>query len=208
MQRILFSLVGYLFGSIPFSVIFHLIFKTADPRNAGSRNVGATNMLRVAGKKVAAITLFCDALKGAIPVVLYMCYNDLYHRDFFEIAADNIVLHIAFFAITGHIFPVWLKFKGGKGVATALGVYGAMSPFLFSIAAVTWLVTFGLSKTSSIAALVSLCCAVPLYIGYLSLSSTAVTNMFLFSVLIAVILALTHIKNIKRIIEGTEPKTR
>jgi glycerol-3-phosphate acyltransferase PlsY len=123
---ILFSTVSYLIGSIPFGFLITKIFKNKDVREYGSKNTGATNVLRVAGKKLGLFCLFLDIVKGFIPVTLIVSFS--YNLLNGNISIESYKIFLGFFAIAGHIWPVYLKFKGGKGVATAFGVLLGIEP--------------------------------------------------------------------------------
>lgn len=194
----LIFLFGYLIGSIPFGLILTKIFTKQDIRNIGSGNIGATNVLRTGNKFLALATLLLDASKGALAIMLVFptLTNNYFGHDFFVFCA----LIIGSGAIVGHCFPVWLKFKGGKGVATTFGVLLAAVPWAGFIAAVTWGIVAGFSRYSSLSAL----CAVAItplvtfiYYGAMPASMT---------VLIAALVIWRHKDNIKRLMAGTEPK--
>jgi len=142
----LWSLValGYLCGSIPFGVSIASRFAGKDVRAEGSGNIGATNVARVAGKKLGALVLVLDALKGSAPVLLAR-----------HLAPEDAALHVAVAAAAflGHVYPVWLRFKGGKGVATALGVLLVLLPVSAAIGFVTWLVVLATTRISSVGSL-------------------------------------------------------
>jgi len=190
---IIFLAIGYLFGSIPFGLLLTRASGMGDVRAIGSGNIGATNVLRTGSKKVAFATLLADVLKGTVPVLIALIFAEPAYSLYSAMAAG-------FGAFMGHIFPVWLKFKGGKGVATYLGVlFGIFWPVALVFAA-TWLTTAYVKKTSSLAALVAcLCVAIAGYV----LSGVA---MFVYLSLLAVIIFWSHRENISRIIAGTESK--
>jgi glycerol-3-phosphate acyltransferase PlsY len=168
-----------------------------DIRNVGSGNIGATNVLRTGNKKIAIATLFCDVLKGTIPVILIQKY---YAPDVVVIWAE---ISIALIVILGHVFPVWLGFKGGKGVATALGVYFALNPMLGGVVVLTWLFMAKVFRISSLSALIAFLIAplVALFLADLHLDV-----LFYNTVLIAALILYTHRDNIKRILTGDESK--
>ncbi len=139
-------LICYLIGSIPFGLIFTKWAGLGDIRTIGSGNIGATNALRTGNKKVAMATLLCDALKGYLPIFV------LIHTDY---SSASCILIASFVAILGHIFPIWLRFKGGKGVATTLGVYLALNPWLALSILGVWLIAVKLTKLSSLSALIA-----------------------------------------------------
>ncbi|MGV3623870.1 MAG: glycerol-3-phosphate 1-O-acyltransferase PlsY [Archangium sp.] len=184
--------VGYFAGSIPFGVIVTSLFTKKDVRAEGSGNIGATNVARVAGKKLGAIVLLLDAAKGALPVWLALW-----------LAPAEPLLHVAVTgaAFLGHVFPVWLKFKGGKGVATALGVLLVLLPYSALIGFVTWVTILLITRVSSIGSLVGALFAI--------VSAFLLGSPFAYSMLaVALLLAMlwTHRGNIERIVKRTENK--
>lgn len=180
--------ISYLIGSIPFGLILTKAFNLGDLRSIGSGNIGATNVLRTGNKKVAALTLVLDMLKGFLPAFIFVEYGIL------------IATLAAFGAILGHCYPVWLKFKGGKGVATILGILLGLNPFVGLATAATWLLVAFLGKISSLSALVAVSIA-PFYMiifGTPKLSYAVV--------IMAILVYWRHRENIKRLANGTEPK--
>jgi glycerol-3-phosphate acyltransferase PlsY len=182
--------VGYLIGSIPFGLILTRIAGTADIRSIGSGNIGATNVLRTGRKGLAALTLLCDMLKGTVAVLLL---DWLWGRDLGLVAGLG--------AFLGHLFPIWLGFKGGKGVATYIGILAAVALWPGAVAfAMLWLSVAALTRYSSLAALVA------------SLATPAVLwasdgrQEALLSCLLTVLVFITHRGNIARLIAGTEGK--
>ena len=143
MEVLIVILFSYLIGSVPFGLILTKIFKGKDIRNIGSGNIGATNVLRTGNKSLAALTLVLDALKGYIPVV----FTQQYFPELVQLSCLVVFL--------GHIFPVWLKFKGGKGVATYLGILFALSIQLGVLFIFTWLVVALIFKYSSLSSMFS-----------------------------------------------------
>lgn len=186
---ILVLLLSYLIGSVPFGVVFANLFGLGDLRKIGSGNIGATNVLRTGNKGVAALTLFGDMLKGTLAV--YIC-GRVFGYELQPLAA--IV------AVGGHIFPIWLKFKGGKGVATYLGVALGISPLAALIFAAIWLITALISRYSSLSALLA-SAATPFVLGYV----TNVRVGFVF-LLLTGLLFWKHSANIKRLKSGTESR--
>ncbi|WP_208436464.1 glycerol-3-phosphate 1-O-acyltransferase PlsY, partial [Bartonella vinsonii] len=132
-------LISYLIGSIPFGLLFTRLAKLGDIRTIGSRNIGATNVLRTGNKKVAALTLLCDILKGAVAVLVIKFLSDPTENS-------TIVLLAGFFVFLGHLFPIWLKFKGGKGVATYLGVCFAFYWPAAIVFIIVWMIFFLLTR--------------------------------------------------------------
>jgi glycerol-3-phosphate acyltransferase PlsY len=181
--------VGYLFGSIPSGYLLAQAAGLGDVRNIGSGNIGATNVLRTGNKGLAALTLVMDALKGAVPVWLALHYLGFYPAMLAGIAA-----------FLGHLFPVWLGFKGGKGVATYLGVLLGLAWEGVIVFAAAWLLVAAVTRFSSLAALVA-AVAVPValvFLGRLELAE-------LFAVMSAIVF-IKHRPNILRLIAGTESK--
>lgn len=187
---IIFVVIAYLIGSLSSAILICKFLGLPDPRTEGSGNPGATNVLRVGGKTAALMTLVGDILKGFIPVFLCKAFG---------IQGAMLVL-IGIAAIIGHIFPVFFKFKGGKGVATALGVFLGLSFIMGGLALITWLVVAGIFRYSSLAALATVILT-PFFALF-----TGNFSYFIPTVLIAVILILTHLNNIKRLRAGTEGK--
>jgi len=183
------ALIGYLLGSIPFGLILTQAAGLGDVRSIGSGNIGATNVLRTGNKKLAAATLLLDALKGTAAVLVA---NALWGYEASLIAG--------FFAFLGHLFPVWLGFKGGKGVAVYIGVLLGIAPIMMLAFAVIWLATAFLTKYSSLSALVAML-VIPVALWLLGPHKTA-----LVMTLLSVISWYMHRENIKRLLAGTESK--
>jgi glycerol-3-phosphate acyltransferase PlsY len=180
---------GYLLGSIPFGLIITRLAGTADIRTIGSGNIGATNVLRTGRKGLAAATLVGDALKGTVAVLV--TYR-LYGQDPAVLAAIG--------AFLGHVFPIWLKFKGGKGVATYIGILLAFAWPAVIAFAVIWLAVAAITRYSSLSALIA-SAAMPVVVWL----SQDVQDAQLFLLLTAM-LWFTHRANIVRLLRGTEPK--
>jgi glycerol-3-phosphate acyltransferase PlsY len=182
-------LVGYLLGSIPFGVILTRSAGLGDIRRIGSGSIGATNVLRTGNKKLAAATLLFDFLKGAVAVLLAVKFGPL-----------GAALWAGIGAVLGHDFPIWLGFRGGKGVATSYGVLIAAAwPVCLCVGAV-WLIVAGLGRISSLAALISFALA-PVFAALLA--GSALVKLAL---VIAVLVFVRHHSNIRRLIAGTEPR--
>ena len=202
MDIILVALFSYLSGSVPFGFLVTKIFGKIDVRNIGSGNIGATNVLRTGNKFLAAVTLILDILKGYIPVFISAKY-------FPELIELSCML-----AFLGHLFPIWLKFKGGKGVATYVGILAALSLQLFFLFAFTWLVISLIFKYSSISSMfASLTVFIVNFIKetFINstefLSSTGIVDskiLFIFFILII----FTHRKNISNLKNKNEKKIR
>ncbi|WP_139413249.1 glycerol-3-phosphate 1-O-acyltransferase PlsY [Bartonella mastomydis] len=186
-------LVSYLIGSIPFGLLLTRLAKLGDIRAIGSGNIGATNVLRTGNKKVAALTLLCDMLKGAIVIFVIKFFSDPLDNSIFVSLAG-------FFAFLGHLFPVWLKFKGGKGVATYLGVcLGVYWPAAI-IFIIVWSAIFLLMRYSSLSALAAVTIT-PIFVFYFS-------DSYFCYMLIAMSLFvfIKHSANIRRLLIGEENK--
>lgn len=181
--------LAYLIGSIPFGVIFANVFGLGDLRKIGSGNIGATNVLRTGRKGVAALTLLGDMLKGTFAVLLSA-----------RLFGPDTLMIASIMAVVGHIFPIWLKLKGGKGVATYLGVTLAISPPAALGFAALWLITAAVLRYSSLAALVA-SAATPFMIGYMTDVRFGVVFLILTGLLFW-----KHSANIKRLMSGTETR--
>lgn len=181
--------VGYLIGSIPFGVLISRIMGLGDLRQIGSGNIGATNVLRTGSKPAAAATLILDGGKGAVAVLLARA-----------IAAEDAAQLAGLFAFLGHCFPVWLKFKGGKGVATFLGLMLALAWPVGIACCLTWLATAVVSRISSLSALVAAASSTiwMLILGY--------GTSFVLGICVTLLVFWRHHENIARLRAGTEPK--
>jgi len=187
----LLPLAAYLFGSISTAVLIARAMGLQDPREVGSRNPGATNILRYGGKTAAVLTLLGDILKGVIPVLIARA-----------LTADAVIITLCgFAAFLGHLFPVFFSFRGGKGVATALGVWFALNPWVGLALLATWVLMALLFRYSSLAALATSALA-PLYVAWLSPGAPYLATMIVMSA----ILIFRHRSNIRNLIAGTETK--
>jgi acyl phosphate:glycerol-3-phosphate acyltransferase len=192
MNWIVFLMIGYLCGSIPFGLLLTQAAGMGDVRKVGSGNIGATNVLRMGNKKIAALTLLCDGLKGYLPVLAATFWG-----------GEHAVLAAGFGALAGHIFPVWLKFKGGKGVATSLGIVFAWSWPLGLLFCAVWLLVFLLTRMSSAGALSAILVTAVAAVFDLTQMPLPV---WAFPVL-AIVIWITHRANIARILQGEESKS-
>ena len=190
MDILLIGIFCYLMGSIPFGFILTKIFLKKDIRKIGSGNIGATNALRTGNKIIGYSTLILDILKAVVPVI----YVKIFYQDLLYIAS--------LCAFLGHVFPIWLKFKGGKGVATYVGILFAINFYLGIIFTISWCVTFFVSKFSSLSSLVG-ALSVPVYLLIL----TQIDQVIFFSIMF-ILIFFTHRENIKRLKNKEETKTK
>ena len=195
MFNVLAIIAAYLIGSLSFAVIVSKYYGMDDPRTYGSGNPGATNVLRSGKKKAAALTLLGDAVKGLVAVILARCLQDALDLS------DATIALVAIAALVGHMWPIFFNFKGGKGVATALGVLLALSPATALLCALIWLVmAFGF-KVSSLAALVATVCAPIFAFFMMPHASWAWATVF-----IATLVLYRHKSNIQNLLQGKESK--
>ena len=190
MELFIIGIISYLMGSIPFGLILTKIFLKKDIREIGSGNIGATNALRTGNKLIGYSTLILDVLKAVVPV-LYVKIN-----------LPDAVYVSALCAFIGHVFPVWLKFKGGKGVATYLGILFSLNIIFGLVFGICWLIIFFISKYSSLASLIG-SLSIPVYI----LIMEDLENVF-FYVIMFILIFFTHRENIKRLKNKEETKTK
>ncbi len=186
---ILWAVIGYLLGSIPSGMIITRVLGLGDLRSIGSGSIGATNVLRTGSKGAAAATLLLDAAKGAVAVLLAR----------WLVGADAAQL-AGLMAFVGHCFPVWLRFRGGKGVATCLGVLLALAWPVALLCAATWLGTARITRISSLSALMAAVSA-PVWMGLLGYS-----DILVLGILLAALIVWRHSANIARMRAGKEPK--
>jgi glycerol-3-phosphate acyltransferase PlsY len=191
MQTALAILAAYLLGSVPFAMISSKLFGLADPRSYGSGNPGATNVLRSGNKKAALLTLIGDALKGWVAVFVAQRMG----------FSDNVIGLVALAVFLGHLYPIFLKFKGGKGVATAAGVLLALDPVLGLGVMGTWLAVAYISRYSSLAAVLAAAVA-PLFAALMHGAS----NLVIIIGIIGMALIGKHWQNIQRLLAGQESK--
>ena len=189
MEILVVSILSYLIGSIPFGFILTKIFLKKDIRNIGSGNIGATNALRTGNKSLGYGTLFLDVIKAVIPVI----YVKLNYPDYIFIASLCIFL--------GHVFPIWLKFKGGKGVATYVGILFSINLTISFVFIGVWFFTFLISKYSSLSSLFA-SLSIPIYLFFFTSQ-----NLVFFSIMFILIIY-THKENIKRLKNKEESKTK
>ena len=189
MEVLIISILSYLTGSVPFGFILTKVFLKKDIRDIGSGNIGATNALRAGNKSLGYGTLFLDIIKAIIPVV----YVKLNYPDYIFIASLCVFL--------GHIFPIWLKFKGGKGVATYVGILFSINLIIGFVFIGVWFFTFLISKYSSLSSLFG-SLSVPIYLFFFTNQ-----NLVFFSI-IFILLLYTHRENVKRLKNKEESKTK
>ena len=190
MENFTVGIISYLMGSIPFGFILTKIFLKKDIRDIGSGNIGATNVLRTGNKIIGYTTLFFDIIKAVVPVI----YIKLNYPELIYIASLS--------AFLGHVLPVWLNFKGGKGVATYLGILFALNIYFGLVFIISWLITFGLSKFSSLSSLVA-SFSIPIYLLIL----TQFDQVIFFTIMF-ILIFFTHRENIKRLKNKEESKTK
>ena len=187
---IIVAVYSYLLGSIPFGLVLTKIFLKKDIREIGSGNIGTTNVLRTGKKLLAVATLVLDLLKGYFSITLTFIYF------------ENLISYSALICFIGHIFPVWLKFKGGKGVATYVGILFCINIYLGVIFIITWFIVFIISKYSSLASMIA-----SLFVPLSSYFLFNDINYYFYIILFSLIL-ITHRENIKRLKNNTESKTK
>ena len=190
MDIFLIGMISYLMGSIPFGFILTKIFLKKDIREIGSGNIGATNALRTGNKLIGYSTLFFDIIKAVIPVI------------YIKINFPELLFIASLCAFLGHVFPIWLKFKGGKGVATYVGILFAINIYFGLVFIFSWLITFALSKFSSLSSLIA-SVSIPIYLLIL-----AQFEQVIFFTIMFVLIFFTHRENIKRLKNKEETKTK
>lgn len=215
--------IAYLIGSIPFGLLLAKIFGYGDVRNIGSGNIGATNVLRTGNKALALATLFLDAAKGGFLIFITLgispfhgytaqpycsggeCEYSVSFFESFNYGLSDIAMFMGLAAVIGHCYPVWLKFKGGKGVATSLGAMIAGIPVVGVLTIVIWIITAKIFRISSLAALTALVISIPLVLifytsGYDQYETAAIQT------LLVLLIFFRHKENIQRLIKGEESK--
>ena len=190
MDYLIVGIVSYLMGSIPFGLILTKIFLNKDIREIGSGNIGATNALRTGNKLIGYSTLILDIAKAIIPVI------------FVKINYPDLIYIASLCAFLGHVFPIWLKFKGGKGVATYVGILFSINLLLGIIFAASWGIIFLMFRYSSLSSIVG-SISIPIYI----LITDQISNAIFFSIMF-VLIFYTHKENIKRLKNKEESKTK
>ena len=189
MEILTISIFSYLIGSIPFGFVLTKFFLKKDIRNIGSGNIGATNVLRTGNKSIGYATLFLDIIKAVIPII----YLKLNYADYIFIGSLCIFL--------GHVFPIWLKFNGGKGVATYVGILFSINVSIGLIFVGVWFLTFLISKYSSLSSLFA-SLSIPIYLFFFT------NQNFIFFSIMFILIFYTHRENIKRLKNKEESKTK
>ena len=189
MDYLIVIVISYFLGSIPFGLILTKLFLKKDIREIGSGNIGATNVLRSGNKLIGYLTLVLDILKAIIPVI-YIKFN---HPELIYISSLSVFL--------GHVFPLWLKFKGGKGVATYVGILFSINLIYGFIFCISWLLTFFLFKYSSFSSLIA-SLIVPIYLFFVN------GEQIIFYIILFVLIFYTHRENIKRLKNKEESKSK
>jgi glycerol-3-phosphate acyltransferase PlsY len=185
-------ILSYLIGAVPSGLFFSKMFSNIDVRSVGSGNIGATNVLRAAGKKAAVLTLLADCLKGVLPVLVVK----------FMFQDDTITGLSGAAAVLGHNYPIYLAFKGGKGVATSFGVVLTVAPWIGLACLITWLIIALIWRYSSLSALIAFALfPVFTFIAYPGSRPRGLLSLFVFGMIYY-----RHRENIKRLLAGTEPK--
>ena len=194
-NNLLLIILFYFIGSLPFALILTKLSGFGDIRNIGSGNVGATNVLRTGNKLLAIIVLSLDILKGLIPYLIINIY-------FNELSLLNKIF-LCHFAVIGHIYPIWLKFNGGKGVATYIGFLFGLNLFIAISFLLVWLVVAYITKYSSLGSLVGIFIA-PAYFIFINFNF----NISIFFIYLSFVIVIKHKENIKRLINKTESKIK
>jgi len=189
MDYLIIIIISYIIGSIPFGFLLTKFFLKKDIREIGSGNIGATNVLRSGNKIVGYLTLLLDVTKAILPV-LYVKFN---YGDFVYISSLSVFL--------GHVFPIWLKFKGGKGVATYVGILFSINIIYGFVFGITWVIIFLISKYSSLSSLIA-CISLPIYLFFQG------DKQIIFFGIMFVLIFYTHRENIKRLKNKEESRTK
>ena len=190
MEHFTIGIISYLMGSIPFGLILTKVFLKKNIRDIGSGNIGATNALRTGNKLIGYSTLILDISKAIIPVI------------YVKINFPELIFIASLCAFLGHVFPIWLKFKGGKGVATYVGILFSINVLLGTIFIISWMVIFMFTKYSSLSSIIGTI-SIPVY-----LLLTGQSNNVIFFIIMFVLIFFTHRENIKRLKNKEESKTK
>jgi len=189
MDYLIIIVTSYLLGSIPFGLILTKLYLKKDIRNIGSGNIGATNVLRSGNKLIGYSTLLLDTLKAILPVL----FVKFYYPDFIYISSLSVFL--------GHVFPIWLKFNGGKGVATYVGILFSINLIYGLVFGIVWIIIFLFSKYSSLSSLLG-SISIPIYLFFVN------DDQIIFFIIMFVLIFYTHRENIKRLKNKEENKTK
>jgi len=202
----LYAFVSYLTGSFPSAVWFGKLFCRIDVRKFGSGNAGATNTFRVLGKRIGALVLFFDILKGWISVNYVTLISQGINNDFISTSLYfELQLMFGFFAVIGHLFPLFARFKGGKGVATILGLLLAIQPIVALLSLVIFIIVFFIFRYVSLASIIaSISFTIFIYI----FSQVDNRSLEIFAIFVPLLTLITHSKNIKRLVQGEETKVK
>ena len=190
MEYLIVSIASYLMGSLPFGFILTKIFLKKDIREIGSGNIGATNALRTGNKFIGYATLILDIAKAIIPII------------YIKINFPELIYVASLCAFLGHVFPIWLKFKGGKGVATYVGILFSINIILGVVFVISWVLIFLIFKYSSLSSIIA-ALSIPVYLLIIN-----ETNSVVFFSIMFVLIFFTHRENIKRLINREESKTK
>ena len=193
--NIILIMIFYLIGSLPFAFILTKLYGLGDIRNIGSGNIGATNVLRTGNKFIAFLVLCLDIFKGFVPFLILKFY-------FTDISLLNKII-ICHFAVIGHIFPIWLKFKGGKGVATYIGFLLGINPYISISFLIVWFIVAIITRYSSLSSLIAIFVA-PLFFIFINFNFYIV----IFFIYLSIIIYLKHSENLKRLLNKTESKIK
>ena len=202
-EILILAIICYLLGSIPFAYLVPKLFGFGDIRKIGSGNPGTTNVLRTGNKLLAIFVLVFDTLKGFIPLFYFKNYYSFENIILLQIQPEIIIYLICSFAIIGHIFPVWLKFKGGKGVATFIGYLFGANYFLALLFILSWLTVDIISRYSSLSSIISL-----IIIPFISFYFFNIITINALIFIISFFIILKHYSNILRLLNKTENKIR
>ena len=202
-EILILAIICYLLGSIPFAYLVPKLFGFGDIRKIGSGNPGTTNVLRTGNKLLAIFVLVFDTLKGFIPLFYFKNYYSFENIILLQIQPEIIIYLICSFAIIGHIFPVWLKFKGGKGVATFIGYLFGANYFLALLFIFSWLTVATISRYSSLSSIISL-----IIIPFISFYFFNIITINALIFIISFFIILKHYSNILRLLNKTENKIR
>ena len=202
-EILILAIICYLLGSIPFAYLVPKLFGFGDIRKIGSGNPGTTNVLRTGNKLLAIFVLVFDILKGFIPLFYFKNYYSFENIILLQIQPEIIIYLICSFAIIGHIFPVWLKFKGGKGVATFIGYLFGANYFLALLFIFSWLTVAIISRYSSLSSIISL-----IIIPFISFYFFNIITINALIFIISFFIILKHYSNILRLLNKTENKIR